>query len=55
MEINWPALIVVSIGAIVLIIFLVKKNYKDEKKYEQDLNYFEKKDESETNDKDDGL
>ena len=55
MEINWLIIIVVAVGAIALIFFLIKKNRKDEKEVEKELNYFDKSDESETNDKEDGL
>lgn len=53
MEINWFILSIVLIGAIVLIIMLIKRNNRDEKKYEKELNYFKKPDEEELNDKTD--
>ncbi len=34
---NWYILIPFGIGAIALIVFLVKRNQKDEKKFEQQL------------------
>jgi hypothetical protein len=53
MEINWFILSVIFIGAIVLIVILIKQNWKDEKKIEKDLNYFKKPDEDELNDEKD--
>lgn len=50
METNWFILSIVFIGAIALIIFLIKKNNKDEKEVEKELNYFKKPDEEELND-----
>nr|WP_315252416.1 hypothetical protein [uncultured Flavobacterium sp.] len=50
MEINWFILSVIFIGAIVLIVILIKQNWKDEKKIEKDLNYFKKPDEEDLND-----
>lgn len=50
MEINWLILSIVFIGAIVLLFILIKRNMKDEKKYEKELNYFEKPEEVELND-----
>jgi len=50
METNWFILSLVFIGAIALIIFLIKKNNKDEKEVEKELNYFKKPDEEELND-----
>lgn len=50
MEINWFILSIVFIGAIVLLFILIKRNMKDEKKYEKELNYFEKPEELELND-----
>lgn len=50
MEINWFIVSIVFIGAIVLIIVLIKKNIKDEKEVEKELNYFKKPDEEELND-----
>lgn len=50
MEINWFILSVVFIGVIVLVFILIKQNRKDEKKIEQDLNYFKKPEEEELND-----
>jgi low affinity Fe/Cu permease len=35
---NWPIIIVVGIAVIALIIFLVVRNNKDEKVFEQQLN-----------------
>lgn len=35
---NWPVIILVSLAALALIIFLVKRNFKDEKNFEQQLN-----------------
>jgi len=34
---NWPVIIIVGIAAIGLIIFLVVRNQKDEKEFEQQL------------------
>jgi preprotein translocase subunit YajC len=53
METNWFILSIVFIGAIALIIFLIKKNNKDEKEVEKELNYFKKPDEEELNDEKD--
>lgn len=53
MEINWFILSLVFIGAIALIIILIKKNNKDEKEAEKELNYFKKPDEEELNDEKD--
>ncbi|MFV8326877.1 hypothetical protein ACNQGH_13345 [Flavobacterium sp. ZS1P14] len=53
MEINWFILSIVFIGAIVLIVILIKQNWKDEKKIEKELNYFKKPDEVELNDEKD--
>ena len=53
METNWFVLSIVFIGAIALIIFLIKKNNKDEKEVEKELNYFKKPDEEELNDEKD--
>jgi uncharacterized membrane protein YqiK len=53
MEINWFIIGIVAICAIILIIFLVKRNLKDEKDLEVFLNKNEheiKKDEAEIND-----
>ncbi|HEY6144422.1 MAG TPA: hypothetical protein VIV55_13505 [Flavobacterium sp.] len=50
MEINWFILSIVFIGAIVLIYTLIKKDIKEEKKFEKKLNYFEKPEEVELND-----
>jgi phosphotransferase system glucose/maltose/N-acetylglucosamine-specific IIC component len=50
MGINWFIVSIVFIGAIVLIVFLIKKNNKDEKELEKELNYFKKPDEEEQND-----
>jgi Na+/melibiose symporter-like transporter len=50
MEINWFILSIVFIGAIVLIVILIKLNRKDEKEIEKELNYFKKAEEEELND-----
>ena len=44
---NWPFLILFGIAVIALIVFLVKRNMKDEKKFENQLNndYHKTKDE----------
>lgn len=34
---NWPILIIVGILAIALVIFLVKRNWQDEKEFEKQL------------------
>ncbi len=52
---NWIILMIVGIAAIALIIFLMRQNQKDKKVMEKEMNYFEKPDEQEANDKDDGL
>jgi low affinity Fe/Cu permease len=44
---NWPLLILFGIAVITLIIFLIIKNQKDEKKFEEQLN----NDYDKTNDK----
>ncbi len=38
MSINWPVIIIVAILAIALVVFLIRRNMKDEKRFEQDLN-----------------
>lgn len=53
METNWFIISIVFIGAIALIIFLMKENNKDEKEVEKELNYFKKPDEEELNDEKD--
>jgi preprotein translocase subunit YajC len=53
MEINWFILLIVFIGAIILIVILIKQNWKDEKKVEKDFNYFKKSEEVELNDEKD--
>ena len=35
---NWPVVILFGIAAIALIVFLVKRNQKDEKQFEEQLN-----------------
>jgi len=35
---NWPAIIIVGIILLALVVFLVKRNIKDEKEVEQQLN-----------------
>ena len=44
---NWPVLIIVGIVLLVLIVFLVRRNIKDEKKFEtqQNNDYRKTKDE----------
>ncbi len=44
---NWPFLILFGIAIIVLIVFLVRRNQKDERKFEKQLNedYHKSKDE----------
>ena len=44
---NWPILILVGIAVVALIVFLVMRNQKDEKQFEQKLknNYHKTKDE----------
>lgn len=34
---NWPVLILFALGAIVLLVFIIKRNFKDEKDFEQQL------------------
>ncbi len=38
MNINWTVLILFGIAVIGLIVFLVRRNQKDEKKFEQQMN-----------------
>jgi FtsZ-interacting cell division protein ZipA len=35
---NWPILIVVALALIALVIFIIRRNQKDEKKFEEQLN-----------------
>ncbi|TWI81319.1 LPXTG-motif cell wall-anchored protein [Lacibacter cauensis] len=44
---NWPVLIIVGIALLLLIVFLVRRNQKDEQEFEQQLNndYHKTKDE----------
>lgn len=44
---NWPVIILIGIGAVALIAFLVVRNLKDKKKFEDQLNndYHKTKDE----------
>ncbi len=35
---NWPAIIVVALLLIALVLFLIMKNIRDEKKFEQQIN-----------------
>jgi low affinity Fe/Cu permease len=35
---NWPVIIIVSIAAIALLVFLIIRNQKDEKDFEDQLN-----------------
>lgn len=44
---NWPVLILFGIAAVALIVFLVKRNQKDEKRFEDQLkdDYYKTKDE----------
>ena len=44
---NWPFLVVFGLAAVALIVFLVRRNQKDEKKFEKQLNedYHKSKDE----------
>lgn len=34
---NWPVLIAFAIGAIVLVVFMIIRNFKDEKEFEKTL------------------
>ena len=43
MELNLPVIIIVSIAALALIIFLIRRNQKDEKEFEKQLNQDYKK------------
>ncbi len=43
MKANYPIVVIVVIAAIILITFLVRRNRKDEKKFEKDLNQSEMK------------
>lgn len=38
MELNLPVIIIVSIAALILVIFLIRRNQKDEKKFEREIN-----------------
>lgn len=44
---NWPFLVLFGLAAVALIVFLVRRNQKDEKKFEKQLNedYHKSKDE----------
>ena len=55
METNWLIITIVAVFAIVLVIFVIKRNVKDEKDLETFLNkneYQIKKEESDVNDED---
>jgi len=55
MEVNWTVLGILAICAIVLIVYLVKRNLKDEKEVEKILNEEVKTDREFELDKDDEL
>jgi len=38
MKIDWTILVIIIIAAITLIVFLVRRNWKDEKKFEHRMN-----------------
>ncbi|CAN5547137.1 hypothetical protein BH11BAC3_BH11BAC3_22380 [soil metagenome] len=38
MSVNWPVIVIVAILAIALLVFLIKRNMKDEKRFEKELN-----------------
>ncbi|MFP5042797.1 hypothetical protein [Parasediminibacterium sp. JCM 36343] len=38
MKLNWVLLIIFGVAAIALIVFLIKRNIKDEKKFEKQAN-----------------
>lgn len=52
MVINWPLLIIVGILLIALVIFLIVRNQKDEKKFEKQLNEDYHKSKEQEGDKD---
>ncbi len=47
---NWPILIFFGMAAIALVIWLARRNQKDEKKFEQQLNSEFKKDPADSDD-----
>ncbi|MBC7827678.1 MAG: FeoB-associated Cys-rich membrane protein [Chitinophagaceae bacterium] len=42
-DINWPVIIVVGLAVIGLLIFLIRRNQKDEKDMEETMNQVDKK------------
>jgi hypothetical protein len=50
MGINWPLIIIVGVGLLALLIFLIVRNQKDEKSFEEQLNedYHKSKEEGDT-------
>jgi len=55
MEVNWTVLVILAICVIVLIVYLVKRNLKDEKEVEKILNEEVKTDKEFELDKDEEL
>lgn len=43
MELNLPVIILVSVAALILIIFMIRKNQKDKKQFEKEMNQDYKK------------
>jgi hypothetical protein len=52
MKINWPLIIAAGIGLLALLIFLIAKNQKDEKSFEEQLNEDYKKSKDQEGDED---
>lgn len=52
MKINWPLIIAAGIGLLVLLIFLIIRNQKDEKSFEEQLNEDYKKSKDQEGDED---
>jgi FtsZ-interacting cell division protein ZipA len=53
MEMNWVIMSMILLGVLILIVFLIWKNQKDKKKYEDFLNKEDKKTEEQDSDLDD--
>lgn len=43
MDINWPIVIIVAVAALALVVFLIRRNQKDEKNMEETMNQVDKK------------
>lgn len=52
MKINWPLIIAAGIGLLALLIFLIIRNQKDEKSFEEQLNEDYKKSKDQEGDED---